>query len=146
MLTISLLITAVHLLTAAEQARRMDRIPTVGGKLSLMEAPQGRFLEMHGQPVHSGTRFLSVYRFFRLKGYDALLLRDLTGPIACPVRFRFLAIPRQGKPRLSPEFGHCSTNPTITINQGRIIVAFGPFGTLPPATWAFDAQGLKETD
>ena len=125
-------------------ANGLAKISTVAGQLCIIDVEKGKIIRLKDETIHKGTCFMGVHRFFRLKKYDAILLRDFTGPIACPVQFMVLTLRRGGGYQFSRPFGHCSDKPDITLNLQTITIEFRPFGSMPGATWAFDGQSLQK--
>ena len=95
-----------------------------------------------GQVVYTGTDFMKVDKVFKLKKFDAILVRDFTGPLACPPRFFFLTI-QGGGPALSDTVGHCSGQPQIKVDGQKIRLHFDSFGTRPAADWVFDGNRIE---
>ena len=130
------------LATQAYAELELARINTKAGELVIVEKTGQRLLVLKDETLYKGTDFLSVYRFFRLKNLDIIMIRDFTGPIHCPVRYLFLTLSPNGKWRASPSFGHCADKPEVT-QKGRITtVKFKAFGPLAPETWTFDGDNL----
>ena len=126
----------------AHAEMELARINTQAGELVIMERTGQRLLFLKDETLYLGTDFLSVYRIFRLKDLDIIMIRDFTGPIHCPVQYLFLTLSPNGKWRTSPSFGHCADKPDVSL-KGRITtVKFKAFGTLAPETWTFDGNNL----
>lgn len=127
--------------------KQLGVIESAAGSLHIMEGGSGKYITLKNNVIHRGSADMTVYRHFRpKKAYDALLLRDFTGPIHCPVEFRFLVLYRGGDVQVTPPFGHCSVRPQMTTDQTTIIVEFDPFGSMPGATWIFDGKDLKRRE
>lgn len=103
--------------------------------------PQHRLIVFKGHVVHTGTDFMKVDQVYRLKNYDAILVRDYTGPLACPVQYFFLTL-QDGTTELSETFGHCSDQPKIKVEGQKIHIQFAAFGSEPAAGWHFDGARL----
>ncbi|MFH1091887.1 MAG: hypothetical protein V1742_10010 [Pseudomonadota bacterium] len=127
--------------TAAETA--LAQISTKAGDLVLMEQGQERYFRLKEKVVLRGTSFMTIYRFLRPRGYDALLITDFTGPIECPLRFQFLALFANGAHEVSPAFGHCSDQPQLTVKGREVIMAFPAFGSQAARTYVFDGRELR---
>lgn len=119
------------------------RISTIAGKISFTESDGRRFISHKGKILYTSTNRLEIFKFLRPKGFDAILLRDFIGPIACPVRFVFLALRRDGTHYISRPFGNCDDKPGIRVKKRKIIIKFHAFGAQPAETWAFDGQELQ---
>ncbi|MEW5722987.1 MAG: hypothetical protein AB1896_07770 [Thermodesulfobacteriota bacterium] len=133
---------------AEEKETSLAEISTKAGSLHLVERPEGRFFLFEGEVLHRGTRFMDVQRFFRPKGadFDALLIKDFTGPIHCPVTYFFLTFGSGRPPMKSQVFGHCRAFPEMSVKGGAITLEFGPFGSMPGETWVFDGKTLKKEE
>lgn len=117
-------------------------ISTVAGKISFTETDGQRFISHKGKILYTGGDRLEIFRFFRLKGFDAILVRDFIGPIACPVRFVFFGLRRGGPHHISRPFGNCDDKPEISVKKQEIIIKFHAFGSQPAEVWVFDGQEL----
>ena len=127
---------------AAEEA--LAYYDAKSGEVVLAKMENGdRAVLLNGKVIASGTANLTVYRFLKVKTHDALLLRDFTGPIAKPARFRFVVLDKEGA-WMSPDIGHFTDAPQVSLlKDGRVIVEFGSFGPQPAETWVLSGRELK---
>ena len=137
------LILALAAARGPASAEDLAAIATKAGNLRLVVEDGARALYLgQDRELFRGTPYLTIHRFFRPKAYDAMLLRDMTGPIHCPVRFSFLTLFKEGEVLVTPPFGHCSDQPELTIKGDRITVKFRSFGSMPEAVWVYDGKNL----
>lgn len=138
------------LLTAGQAQGDTDLavIPTPSGILRLVDREQDRALFVNKGEIFKGTEFLEIVEVFKLKRYKSVLLKDMTGPIFCPVQFFFLSFEYNGDgiPERSPSFGHCNDQPNIVVKNKKVIVEFEAFGSMKPKGYIFDGRELHEKD
>ncbi len=133
--------------SGANYPKDLAKIDTIAGDVVLSQDETGKFIRLKGETILRASENMSIFRFFRPKNaYDAMLLRDFTGPVACPVQFFFLALHKDGRFSVSRTFGHCSVSPEMKIEGKRITVSFKAFGKMPPAKWEFDGRELLQIE
>lgn len=140
-LLIFLAVWAIACPVAAD--KNLAKISTIAGEISFTESDGRRFIAHKGKILYTGTNHLEIFRFFRPKGFNAILLREFTGPIACPVRFVFLTLRRGGTHYISRPFGNCDDKPKISVKKQKIIIKFHAFGSEPAEAWVFDGQEIQ---
>ena len=143
-LTIGLSILAFTRSVPAQEALAM--IATKAGQVVLMEENQKRYFALNGQTIFEGTELLSVHRIFRPRTYDAILVKDYTGFIACPIQYTFLVFFNDGASGFSPPFGRCADNPEFHSENETITVRFKAFGSQPPSAYTFDGRNLVKSE
>ena len=141
-LTLSLV--GVYGSPAAAKAKALAVIKTKAGNVVISEENRKRQVALEKNVLYEGTGFMSVHHFFKPKDYEAIMIKDFTGPIACPIQYRFVIV-KDGEAAITPPIGHCSGPPEVTLKKQSIIVEFKAFGSLAPATWTYDGQELKRT-
>ena len=107
----------------------------------LAGGPHQRLIMFKNRQVYAGTDFMKVEKAYRLKKYDTILVRDFTGPLACPPQFFFLTL-KGGAVELSETFGNCSGKPTVKIKNQAIFIHFPDFGAQPAVDLIFDGTRL----
>jgi hypothetical protein len=143
------LLIGLSILVSARPAMASEAlamIATNAGKVVLMEENGKRFFSLNGQTIFEGTELLSVHQTFRSRTYEAILVKDYTGFIACPIRYTFLVFYRNGQYGYSPPFGRCADNPEIRSEKGTITIRFKAFGSQPPSAFTFDGRNLVKSE
>ena len=121
-------------------------IPTPTGILRLVQREHDRALFVNKGEIFKGSEFLEIVEVYRLETRKSVLLKDMTGPIHCPVQFFFMSFEYNGDgiPERSPSFGHCNDQPNIMVKDKKVIVEFDAFGAMAPKTYIFDGVELTE--
>jgi hypothetical protein len=123
--------------------KTLAEIPVKTGRLILVEDGPARIFSLEGRTVLDGTvRLVLVTQVRPRDAYDLLVVRDFTGPVHCPVRFRLVVFKPDGPPWVSAEFGNCDSSPYVGVKDDRVTLVFDRFGDQPGETWVYDGRGL----
>ena len=146
LLILALLLTGLWVPARAE-VTELARIETKAGPLRLVQDGPERVFIHKNREILKGSDYMDVYRFFRpKKDYDGLLVKDYTGPIACPLQFRLIVLRPEGDVKVLPAFGHCADPPDLSLKGDTITISFKAFGDQPPAAWVFDGRSFKKQE
>ena len=121
----------------------LTKIDTPAGEVLLEEKDGVRRVTLADKAIYTGTEFMTIYRYFRSEdGYGHLMIRDFTGPIGCPVEYRFITLSPRNDPKVYDAFGHCASDPDLSLSKGTIVIHFADFGSIPGITYQFDGRNL----
>lgn len=121
----------------------LAEISTKAGKLRFYEESGKRFFNLNGDVLLSGSTSLDIYKFLRTRNtYDALLVKDFTGPIACPLQYRFMVIRPDGTSSVFKPFNHCDDKPETSLKGDKIKITYRKFGDQPAVSYLLDGRRL----
>jgi hypothetical protein len=129
-----------------EAASMLKEYRTRSGQVKVMSEGRVRTIVLGEDVLYRGTDFLGISRVFSTDAYDALLVKDFSGPIYCPVRYVLISFFKNGLHLITPPFGHCSDKPNIRRKGTDITISFRAFGSKPAETWLFDGRNLKRQE
>lgn len=119
----------------------LKKVATTQGTLTILRRGTGPAAEYS---VKLGDRELVERRYGAIEvaavhGKPArLVLLRLAGTAkACPALFRVVESPKGKKPRVSDEFGNCSSKPSTTAVAGGWKVSFPRFGNASAKSWTY---------
>lgn len=128
-----------------------DRVNTVAGEAVItdIKSKDGavtKGISLNGKSVYDQNGWILTFEgAYEYPGKTVLLVSTSDGGTACPSKYLFLTIRRDGTVGVTDEFGTCSDLPTVTLADDRIMVSLPDMQGQGNETWAYANEGLSKT-